>query len=119
MQAKVSDIIVNQGWRLPLDWFNRFDVLNTISIPSLHPNTRDRVVWRVQGIDHEFSSSMVWNSIREVGALIDWCEIVWFSNPIPRHAFVVWLIIKQKLKKQDKLKDWDNTTSTRVCSLCS
>ena len=48
-----------------------------------------------------------------------WYDVVWFPNNIPRHAFNLWLIIKRKLKTQDRVSIWDvdqNLGST--CSLC-
>ncbi|GJY29652.1 hypothetical protein Tco_0405419 [Tanacetum coccineum] len=38
---------------------------------------------------------------------------------IPKHAFNLWLVIKGKLKTQDKLRSWDVSNSlTTKCSLC-
>lgn len=120
MQATVSDVVDNQGWRFLPDWFTRFDFLNNIQVPTLRINTRDRVLWRYKDTEYDFFSSIVWHSIREVGNEVDWCEIVWFSYAIPRDAFIVWLIMGQKLKTQDKLREWDiNPHITHLCPLCS
>ncbi|XP_071739508.1 uncharacterized protein [Rutidosis leptorrhynchoides] len=40
--------------------------------------------------------------------------------PVPRHSFILWLLVLEKLKTQDKLKPWEVNASTasNVCVLC-
>ncbi|GJZ63874.1 putative reverse transcriptase domain-containing protein [Tanacetum coccineum] len=50
-------------------------------------------------------------------------KIVWFSHNIPRHAFHLWLVMRQGLKTHDRMKQWDvgliiDVNSLR-CSLCN
>ncbi|GKA57389.1 hypothetical protein Tco_0756577 [Tanacetum coccineum] len=62
---------------------------------------------------------MVWNSIRPSSDKVIWSDVVWFSLCIPRHAFNLWLIIKQRLKTQDKICSWDVSSSlSMLCLLC-
>ncbi|GJR90251.1 hypothetical protein Tco_0214262, partial [Tanacetum coccineum] len=50
---------------------------------------------------------------------VDWVDVVWFSNYIPRYAFNLWLVIKKKLKTQDRLSSWDvNGSLAMSCPLC-
>ncbi|GJZ69047.1 reverse transcriptase domain, reverse transcriptase zinc-binding domain protein [Tanacetum coccineum] len=66
------------------------------------------IVWKdLHGNEHPFSVHVVWDVIRPRGIEVDWDPIVWFPNCIPRHAFLVWLIMRKKLKTQDTLKQWD------------
>ncbi|GKE70224.1 reverse transcriptase domain, reverse transcriptase zinc-binding domain protein, partial [Tanacetum coccineum] len=39
--------------------------------------------------------------------IVDWYHVVWFPHCIPRHALHMWLMIKEKLKTQDRLRKWD------------
>ncbi|XP_071696242.1 uncharacterized protein [Rutidosis leptorrhynchoides] len=53
--------------------------------------------------------------------VVNWYDIVWFSQCIPRHSFLVWLLMGEKLKTQDKLKKWEIRSVKNmpiVCSLC-
>lgn len=51
---------------------------------------------------------------------MDWFHIVWYPYAIHRHAFLLWLIMGEKLKTQDKLIERDkNPMLATVCSLCS
>ncbi|GJR25721.1 hypothetical protein Tco_1101953 [Tanacetum coccineum] len=49
--------------------------------------------------------------IRHRKQQIDWYAVVWFPFCIPRHAFNLWLVIKQKLKTQDKVASWEVSDS--------
>ncbi|XP_071728183.1 uncharacterized protein [Rutidosis leptorrhynchoides] len=52
---------------------------------------------------------------------VTWVDVVWFSQCIPRHAFMVWLLMGERLKTQDRLKEWErnlNSNARLLCSLC-
>ncbi|XP_021996269.1 uncharacterized protein LOC110893470 [Helianthus annuus] len=73
----------------------------------------------VEGDDKlDFSSSRVWDSIRHREDPVNWCGIVWFSQCIPRHAFLMWLIMKRKLLTQDKILSWDISRRKNMNMLC-
>ncbi|XP_071714208.1 uncharacterized protein [Rutidosis leptorrhynchoides] len=69
--------------------------------------------------DMDFLVHLVWEYIRSKSNQVPWASIVWFSNNIPKHAFVMWLLMGEKLKTQDKLKHWEvSETQVLLCSLC-
>lgn len=77
-------------------------------------------MWRMEGADHDFSVSVVWQAIRETDNVVDWFKVVWFTQAIPRHSFIVWLIMGGYLKTQDRLKSYEiNPQVIQLCSLCS
>ncbi|XP_071727475.1 uncharacterized protein [Rutidosis leptorrhynchoides] len=61
---------------------------------------------------------LVWEYVRSRSNLVPWASVVWFSNNIPKHAFVLWLLMGEKLKTQDKLKHWEVNSQVLVCTLC-
>ncbi|GJX17161.1 retrovirus-related pol polyprotein from transposon TNT 1-94 [Tanacetum coccineum] len=62
---------------------------------------------------------MVWSCIRPRGDKVSWFDVVWFSYCIPRHAVNLSLIMKQRMKIQDKLSSWDVSGSLMTsCPLC-
>ncbi|GKB69868.1 hypothetical protein Tco_0931280 [Tanacetum coccineum] len=78
----------------------------SLSIPSprLSLGTQDKLEWKSwAGSFKPFAVNTVWHSIRPRDVKVDWVDVVWFSNCIPRHAFNLWLAIKKKLKTQDRL----------------
>nr|GEX22170.1 reverse transcriptase domain, reverse transcriptase zinc-binding domain protein [Tanacetum cinerariifolium] len=52
------------------------------------------------------------DSLRLRADVIDWYHVVWFFNCIPRHDIHLWLVVKEKLKTQDRLRKWDVGPST-------
>ncbi|GJV46911.1 alpha/beta hydrolases superfamily protein [Tanacetum coccineum] len=49
---------------------------------------------------------------------VDWRSLVWFSQNIPSHAFVLWMAIQKRLITQDRIYQWNKDNSMK-CSLCS
>ncbi|GJX51624.1 reverse transcriptase domain, reverse transcriptase zinc-binding domain protein [Tanacetum coccineum] len=118
----VKDGILNGNWAWPVDWYVKYPLLNMCTVPSLIPNTLDRLIWMSHnGVDNDFSVSIAWDSIRPRGD-VNWYNLVWFSHAIPRHAFHLWLVIKRKLKTQDTLRQWDVSSNANLnllqCPLC-
>ncbi|KAK1440845.1 hypothetical protein QVD17_06677 [Tagetes erecta] len=80
-------------------------------------NRKDVSIWHdINGVERKFSIHNVWETIRYRSAEVDWYNIVWFTNCIPRHAFHVWLVCRKKLNTQDKMRTWD--MNMRCCPLC-
>lgn len=67
----------------------------------------DRAVWVSRdGSLGPFQSSISWNDFREVHPVVEWFHLVWFSNLIPKHSFILWLAIRRKLLTQDRRQLW-------------
>ncbi|GJV60324.1 RNA-directed DNA polymerase, eukaryota, reverse transcriptase zinc-binding domain protein [Tanacetum coccineum] len=80
------------------------------------------------GLGYEGKSSQVyvaqaWQAIRPRAREVEWFDVVWFSQCIPRHAFIVWLLIGEKLKTQDKIRAWEVADPVSLedmkCPLCN
>ncbi|XP_071694395.1 uncharacterized protein [Rutidosis leptorrhynchoides] len=105
-------------------WFDSwtdFGPLAQIQVPNT--TQEDKVGWKdSNGELVEFSSKAAWESLRNRTTPVDWFQMVWFSNSIPRHTFMMWLLMDEKLKTQDKLHVWDVGSSNQgspICALCS
>ncbi|GJU89779.1 hypothetical protein Tco_1302202 [Tanacetum coccineum] len=90
---------------------------------KLDAHATDTLVWRkVNDEEVDFSVATAWESIRPRSPSVSWYKLVWYPQNIPRHAILLWLAIKQKLKTQDRLKQWDvgsNVDLTLLrCPLC-
>nr|GEX13993.1 hypothetical protein [Tanacetum cinerariifolium] len=104
----VKDTIVDGQWTWPHEWILRYHILATIGVSAIVPNELDNLEWRTSsGTTLNFSVSLVRECIWARGEEVNWCDVVWFSNCIPRHTFHLWLVIKWKLKTQDTLRQWD------------
>ncbi|GJV62602.1 uncharacterized protein Tco_1473430 [Tanacetum coccineum] len=103
---------------------NRDIIWDDLSInDSLSDDREDVVVWRdVKGEFRPFFVTCVWDTIRMRANVVDWYHVVWFPHCIPQHAIHMWLVIQQKLKTQDRLRQWDVGPSIHLnllrCPLC-
>ncbi|GJT32442.1 hypothetical protein Tco_0922861 [Tanacetum coccineum] len=105
--SKLRDIIFNGAFSWPPVLSDKYSFLQSIIMLNVL-DRRDLLEWRNElGLVKPFSVSMVWSCIRPRGDKVSWFDVVWFSYCIPRHAVNLWLIMKQRLKTQDKLSSWD------------
>jgi len=44
-----------------------------------------------------------WENLRFHNQVVEWHDIVWFKNAVPRHSFLLWVAVQQKLTTQDRL----------------
>ncbi|GKC95097.1 homeodomain-like protein, partial [Tanacetum coccineum] len=100
----------------PLCWVNL--------APNLEVHMHDTYRWRdLNGLFLEFSVRQAWEALRPRGNEVHWFRIVWFSHVIPRHSFHLWLTMRNSLKTQDKLRQWDVGVNTDLsllrCPLCN
>ncbi|XP_022004512.1 uncharacterized protein LOC110902080 [Helianthus annuus] len=121
MNTKLAEVYVQGEWRWPSAWENQFAVLNSLRDLVLVSNRNDELVWRSRlGVDSDFSTALVWDDIRQSQNDVSWTKMVWFPQAIPRHSFLVWLLIHRKLKTQDIMSKWGNANFNLLCcSLCT
>ncbi|GJW94478.1 ribonuclease H-like domain-containing protein [Tanacetum coccineum] len=103
---------------LSSDGIRRFIAAHVL-VPS-QPNTRQ---WRDRnGNLLDFSVAKAWEAIRSHGNQVQWCQIVWFPYNIPRHAFHLWLVMRNGLKTHDRMRQWDvgpnGDLNGLQCTLC-
>ncbi|XP_022019087.1 uncharacterized protein LOC110919116 [Helianthus annuus] len=122
LDAMVSDVYRNGAWVWPAAWRDLFPVLNQLDHTHPCPNKLDHLYWKHGDELMEHSSFSVWNSMRTSQQEVDWTTIVWFPQCIPRHAFLVWLIMRRKLLTQDKILNWGldrrKNMNMMCCLLC-
>ncbi|GJZ78974.1 ycf3-interacting protein 1, chloroplastic [Tanacetum coccineum] len=98
-------------------WSNLSPLSNIISVHDWYraglnaSSTVYCLEWRDElGMAKPFCVSSVWSSIRPRNDKVNWFDVVWFASCIPRHAFSIWLVVKQKLKTQDRVT-WKSSKS--------
>ena len=86
-KSVVKGLLHNNIWAWPNEWSLKYKNLSAF-VPIQLNDREDRLCLKhVDGSIKEFSVSNVWNSIHPRSVTIDWFDVVWFSNCIPRHAF--------------------------------
>lgn len=77
-------------------------------------NNKDGISWQ------QSSSSSVeslWDHIREKQARVDWYKLVWGSLHIPRHSFIAWLALLNRLATKTRQLRTGRSISN-VCNMC-
>lgn len=117
--AKVLEIGVNGEWNIPDEWGSRFSAIFSYPPPVLIRDRDDCMMWRTRNQKSvHFSVKNVWNDISAALEEKKWARLVWFSQCIPRHAFIVWVAMHGKLKTQDKYIHGDDYTDLK-CPFCN
>ena len=119
LKAVVADMINENGWLWPIDWVGKFDCLDNVQVPTLVNDVNDKAIWvNKKGREVNFSVKEVWKAIYEDSPKVIWHKHVWFSQCIPRHAFILWTAIRGRLKTRDRISRWF-TMVDKKCLLCS
>ncbi|XP_022019065.1 uncharacterized protein LOC110919095 [Helianthus annuus] len=109
----------NGNWSWPQAWYDIYPVLIGLNAPQLMQGMVDRTVWKdLDGNMCSFSSSEVWHAVRSRHDQVLWGDGIWFSQCIPRHSFHLWLVVKNKLKTQDRLAVWEAGSATNLNLMC-
>lgn len=115
---KVSDFVVDNQVVFPIRMLDIWPELLGKRW-FVNENRQDKVIWRsLNGKKSAFSSSNVWNDVRESRLRVGWRNLVWFSNSIPKHSFILWLAVRGKLLTQDRMQAWQTVGSPR-CAFCN
>ncbi|XP_022019057.1 uncharacterized protein LOC110919088 [Helianthus annuus] len=101
-----------------------FDMNSCVAdVPELNANDHDRLVWCTNGSRKtEFTTAIVWDDLRHSNNEVQWASVVWFPQAIPRHSFLLWLLVLRKLKTHDVMSRWNSgnmNLNLLCCSLCS
>jgi hypothetical protein len=118
LNSKVSDVVIRGEWVWPVEWKDRFPVLFETPPPLLISSRVDRVLWKTNaGATVPFSVKAVWMDLIEECPVVSWYKLVWFSQCIPRHSFMLWLAINGKLRTQDRL-GFGSPIGKLSCAFC-
>jgi hypothetical protein len=53
-----------------------------------------------------YVSSKTWDFLREKKEKVDWWKMEWFPYAIPKHAFIVWLAVQDRLIIGARMVKW-------------
>ncbi|GKD04846.1 putative reverse transcriptase domain, reverse transcriptase zinc-binding domain protein [Tanacetum coccineum] len=122
LQNNVADLVSNGAWYWPQSWLHKAPDLGLLMVPYLDESRPDLRQWRDRiGKFLTFSVAKAWEALKPRGVQVDWYQIVWFSHCIPRHAFHLWLVMRNSLT-HDRMRQWDVGINTDLnllrCALC-
>ncbi|GKD29653.1 reverse transcriptase zinc-binding domain-containing protein, partial [Tanacetum coccineum] len=101
------------------EWVSSNSTLCQVTIPNLHQGKNDVVRWQSNDKNMvNFSVNRAWKDLSGQYEKVPWYNVVWFSNMIPRHAFIVWLLMLGRLPTQDMISKWHPNKDMK-CTLCN
>ncbi|GJU53272.1 putative RNA-directed DNA polymerase, eukaryota, reverse transcriptase zinc-binding domain protein [Tanacetum coccineum] len=113
-----SDVGILQNFITSMDIYNARRNENIVNI-HLKSDKEDYLVWKTRmGSEKIFSVSQAYYDLNNSDEDVKWTKLVWFSQNIPKHSFVLWLSIQQKLYTQDKIRSW-GSYDMMACPLCN
>ncbi|GJV70935.1 reverse transcriptase domain, reverse transcriptase zinc-binding domain protein [Tanacetum coccineum] len=123
LDDSVNNLISDGVWQWPLELLSRFPIVAQLEVPLLLDDIDNVILWRDRdGVMRPFSVACAWDTIRIRADIVNWYNVVWFPHCIPRHAIHMWLVFQQKLKTQDRLRQWDVSPNIDLnllrCPLC-
>lgn len=118
INAKVSQVINNGQWKwaYPCTWELREIILEHPPDYLPNPVVADEFMWMASK-NKIYNAAATWNALREKSPKVIWHHLLWFPKHFPRHSFILWLAIKERLNTKDKLASWGITTDP-TCVLC-
>lgn len=120
--AKVTEAISGDSWALPR---GRHQIIQLIKAclpaepPVLSPLIPDLFLWK-NSPDSEpgqFKASRTWETLVPAPPPVLWHKTIWFKVRIPKHSFLAWVAILNRLPTRNRLRQWSPETSP-TCLLC-
>jgi hypothetical protein len=65
----------------------------------------DRAIWSISASGN-FSCAATWEHFRTKGEEVNWWKLIWFKEAIPKHSFIGWLVIRNRLSTKASLMEW-------------
>nr|GEU79134.1 RNA-directed DNA polymerase, eukaryota, reverse transcriptase zinc-binding domain protein [Tanacetum cinerariifolium] len=103
----VKDLLGNRNWMWPNWWIDTFPRLLNVQNVNLDMQSKDKIMWkRGDGKLCRFTVNQTYKDLLSVEEEVEWWKVTWLSQNIPKHAFILWLAVLNKLTTQDKIKKW-------------
>ncbi|XP_024006538.1 uncharacterized protein LOC112083046 [Eutrema salsugineum] len=105
--ATVADAVCDGVWMLPRGRHPISVLLRDIlpTSPEIVHNLDD-IYTSPTSVPNIFSASKTWTALNPVGHVVSWVSSVWFSQAIPKHAFILWVFCRDRLPTRDRLRSW-------------
>ncbi|XP_021991701.1 uncharacterized protein LOC110888484 [Helianthus annuus] len=118
MNTRLVEIFYGKEWKLPQDSFSKYPWLVSSNIHQYNALREDKFMWKMEnGKLEEYAVKRVYKTLCMNGPKVLWSSAIWFSQNIPKHAFILWLAFKFRLLTQDRLLKWGYEGDLR-CALC-
>ena len=72
--------------------------------------------WKITG--EKYKTAEVWSVIRLKKEKVTWHKLVWSTSNVPKHAFISWLAVLNRLPTKDRLRAW-GIDMDGSCAFCN
>uniref|UniRef100_A0A2N9IVN5 Reverse transcriptase zinc-binding domain-containing protein n=1 Tax=Fagus sylvatica TaxID=28930 RepID=A0A2N9IVN5_FAGSY len=79
------------------------DIQSKLSM--VHIGDCDKAIWMLNS-SGKFTCADTWQHLKVKQIEVNWWKLVWFTNAIPKHSFIGWLTIRNRLVTKDRLLQW-------------
>lgn len=88
--------------------------------PILNSEAEDIYLWKPGNrvASCTFSTADTWEALHPQGETVFWHRQVWFQGRIPKHAFITWVIARNRLGTRDRMRSWGLQVPA-TCILCN
>ncbi|XP_077232366.1 uncharacterized protein LOC143869234 [Tasmannia lanceolata] len=116
LNTTISSLMEDGIWAEYLDYSGSGE-LNLIINSALTNEDDPYPVWKPEP-SGKFSLKSAWNSIRILRPKAIWAPSIWFKGHVPKHSFIAWQAVQNRLLTRDRLLFLGNSRETR-CLLCN
>ena len=71
-------------------------------------------VWKFPGC--KYSAAAVWKELRQRQNKVPWARFLWGSMAIPKHSFITWMALLNRLPTLDRLAAWGISVGGICCN---
>lgn len=116
-KAVVCDFWRNNCWYIPKRWNpTMLRVMEFLNGNFTVTNARqDLISWGLEKRG-EFTVKSALRGLMKPEQQMSWTKIVWLPSNLPRHSFIIWLALHNRLMTREKLFDW-GVANSNVCAL--
>ncbi|KAL0295882.1 UNVERIFIED_CONTAM: Retrovirus-related Pol polyprotein from type-2 retrotransposable element R2DM, partial [Sesamum calycinum] len=112
LDSLINCVLQQDRWNWPST--TNVEINDIISrLPQTYPNEEDTIIWR--NASGRFSIQAIVEIIQPHSPKVSWYLLLQGKYKIPRHRFILWLAILEKLSTMDK--PWSSHTATG-CLFC-
>uniref|UniRef100_M4EYP0 DUF4283 domain-containing protein n=1 Tax=Brassica campestris TaxID=3711 RepID=M4EYP0_BRACM len=117
--ATIAELWKNGAWVLPNARSDRqVEVISYLTILTLNQGSDEAEWWPGDQKNAKFQTGAIYDLLRPSTPTVPWHKEVWFSGGIPKHMFLVWLMVKNRCPIRDRLLSWGLQTDPR-CLYCN
>lgn len=125
IQAVVADAIRLGNWWL-VSSRSRSPIITLLKscLPQVNQivssESGDVYRWKIgnNAPSSSFSASKTWDHLHPIQSVVPWHKGVWFKDRVPKHAFGCWVVARNRMLTQDRLRRWGLEVSP-LCLLCN